>query len=329
MREALGDEAGVAALLTNLALVAEDEGDLDEAERLGQEGLVRRRALGDRRAVSVSQTNMGMLATVRGDLQQALERFVEAHALADEVGDRWLKAVGLHNLGNVTRDLGQLDDAAGHFLPVLDAYAENDDRWSLAHVFEDVAVWLLARGPAGDAEAVSLLAAAERLREEIGAPRFPPTEAALAEALAPAQTRTPADVLERAAASGRTADLDLTVRRAASCSASSPPLVEPVSTRRSSSRRLDHPFLSLVEPGEPLGEPVSRPRDRAAEVSTRSAVAGLAARPPKSGCPELSDCEQFDGRMPRYRTNAALGGTGLWSTEVVVSCQGGPARVHV
>ena len=135
--------------------------------------------------------------------EQALERFVEAHALADEVGDRWLTAVGLHNLGNVTRDLGQLDEAAGHFLPVLDAYAENDDRWSLAHVFEDVAVWLLARGPAGDAEAVSLLAAAERLREEIGAPRFPPTEAALAEALAPAQARTPADVLDRAAASGR------------------------------------------------------------------------------------------------------------------------------
>ena len=152
---------------------------------------MRRRALGDRRAVSVSQTNMGMLATVRGDLQQALERFVEAHALADEVGDRWLSAVGRHNLGNVTRDLGQLDEAAGHFLPALDAYAENDDRWSLAHVFEDVAVWLLARGAAGDAEAVSLLAAAERLREEIGAPRFPPTEAALAEALAPARGAHP------------------------------------------------------------------------------------------------------------------------------------------
>ncbi len=214
VRQQLGDEAGVAALLTNLALVAEDEGDLDEAERLGQEGLERRRALGDRRAVSVSQTNMGMLATVRGDLPQAFDRFVEAHALADEVGDRWLTAVGLHNLGNVTRDLGRLDEAAAHFRPALDAYAENDDRWSLAHVFEDVAVWLLARGPEGDADAVSLLAAAERLRDEIGAPRFPPTEAALEEALQPARARTPADVLDRAAVSGRTDDLDLVVRRA-------------------------------------------------------------------------------------------------------------------
>lgn len=214
VREQLGDEAGVAALLTNLALVAEDEGDLDEAERLGQEGLTRRRALDDRRAVAVSLTNMGMLATVRGDLRVAHDRFLEAQSLADEVGDPWVVAVGRHNLGNVTRDLGRLDEAAGHFRPALDAYAENDDLWSLAHVFEDIALWLLGRGPEGDYEAVSLLAAAERLREEIGAPRFPPTEAAIDEALAPARTRTPADVLARAAASGRTDDLDLVIRRA-------------------------------------------------------------------------------------------------------------------
>ena len=141
---------------------------------------------------------MGMLAQLRGDLVDSRDRFVEAHALADEVGDRWLVAVGLHNLGNVTRDLGDLDAAAAHFLPVLDAYADHDDLWSLAHLFEDVAVWLLARGATGDAEAVSLLAAAEGLREEIGAPRFPPTEVALDAALAPARERTATGLLEEA-----------------------------------------------------------------------------------------------------------------------------------
>jgi class 3 adenylate cyclase/tetratricopeptide (TPR) repeat protein len=215
LRETLGDEAGVAALLTNLALVAEDEGDLDEAERLGEDGLSRRRALHDRRAVSVSLTNMGMLATVRGDLSVAVDRFVEAQALAEEVGDPWVVAVGHHNLGNAMRDLGDLDAASGHFAAALGAYDERDDRWSLAHLLEDIALWLLARGPEGDAEAVSLLATAEQLRDEIGAPRFPPTEVAIAEALAPAQERTPADVLDRAGALGRTAALDLTVRRAA------------------------------------------------------------------------------------------------------------------
>ncbi len=119
----------------------------------------------------------------------------------------------MHNLGNVTRDLGTSTRPRRHFLPVLDAYAEHDDRWSLAHLFEDVAVWLLARGPAGDAEAVSLLAAAEGLREEIGAPRFPPTEAALDEALAPARERTSAALLEEATLTGRAASLEATVGR--------------------------------------------------------------------------------------------------------------------
>ncbi len=214
LRERLGDEAGVAALLTNLALVAEDEGDLVEAERLGEEGLVRRRALDDRRAVSVSLTNMGMLATVRGDLRLALERFLEAQALAEEVGDPWVVAVGRHNLGNVTRDVGDLDASAGHFASALRAYAERDDRWSLAHLFEDIALWLLARGPEEGAEAVWLVAAAEQLRDEIGAPRFPPTEATLEAALAPARSGLPTEVLDRASGSGRAAGLGATVLRA-------------------------------------------------------------------------------------------------------------------
>lgn len=214
LRRELGDAAGVAAMLTNLAVVAEHVGDLDEAERLGQEALARRRALGDQRAVSVSLTNMGMLATARGDLPLARDRFLEAQGLAEEVGDPWVVAVGRHNLANVSRDLGDLGPAAADFLVALDGYVERDDLWSVAHLFEDVAVWALARG-ASDAEAVFLLVAAERLREEIGAPRFPPTEAALAEALAPARGRTTAEVLDRASVDGATAALPDAVRRAA------------------------------------------------------------------------------------------------------------------
>ncbi len=216
IREALGDEAGVAALLTNLALVAEDEGDLVNAERLGQDGLARRRALGDRRAVSVSLTNMGMLATVRGDPDLARERFEEAQVLAEEVGDPWIVAVGHHNLGNATRDVGDLASARLHFQRALDAYVERDDLWSLAHLLEDVAVWLLARGEETDTDAVGLLSAAETLRAEIGAPRFLPTEQALAAAVAPARRRTPRGDLDRAQVEGAAATLEVTLERVGS-----------------------------------------------------------------------------------------------------------------
>jgi hypothetical protein len=202
-------------MLTNLAVVAEHVGDLDEAERLGVQALASRRDLGDQRAVSVSLTNMGMLATARGDLPLARDRFLEAQGLAEEVGDPWVVAVGRHNLANVSRDLGDLGPAAADFLVALDGYVQRDDLWSVAHLFEDVAVWALARGAADDAGAVFLLVAAERLREEIGAPRFPTTEASLAESLAPARCRTAAEVLDRARADGAAASLPDAVRRAA------------------------------------------------------------------------------------------------------------------
>jgi hypothetical protein len=157
---------------------------------------------------------MGMLATVRGDLRLAHDRFLEAQSLAEEVGDPWVVAVGRHNLANVSRDLGDLGPAAADFRVALNGYVERDDRWSLAHVFEDIAVWALARGAADDADAVFLLAAAERLRVEIGAPRFPPTEAALSDSLAPARERTSSALLDRAHDEGAAADLADAVRRA-------------------------------------------------------------------------------------------------------------------
>ena len=214
VRRQLGDEIGITAMLANLALVAEDEGDLAGAVRLGLDALERRRGLGDVRGVSISLMNIGMLALGRADLLAARERFAEAEQLAAEVGDPWLVAVGRHNLGNVTRDLGDLDAASEHLGHALTSYAEHDDRWSLAQVFEDVALWLVAAGPDGDEAAVRLLSAAEGLREEIGAPRFPPTEAALQAALEPARSRTASALLEAAELAGRTDSLDGSVARA-------------------------------------------------------------------------------------------------------------------
>jgi class 3 adenylate cyclase/tetratricopeptide (TPR) repeat protein len=214
LRRELGDDAGVAAMLSNLAVVAEHVGDLDEAERLGEEALERRRDLGDQRAVSVSLTNMGMLATTRGDLPLARGRFLEAQELAEAVGDPWVVAVGRHNSANVSRDLGDLASAASDFRLALDGYVERDDLWSVAHLFEDAALLAIARGEEDGATALFLVAAAERLREEIGAPRFAPTQAALDAALAPARLRDPAEVLDRASAEGAAASLPHAVARA-------------------------------------------------------------------------------------------------------------------
>jgi adenylate cyclase len=86
---------------------------------------------------------------------------------------------------------------------------------------------MLIRGPDDDVEATWLLGAAEALRAEIGAPRFPPTEAALAEALAPARQRTSVEVLDRAAEAGSVADLTDSADRANSALHPSPEPVSP------------------------------------------------------------------------------------------------------
>ena len=161
--------------------------------------------------MSVSLTNMGMLATLRGDLSLALSRFEEAQRLAEEVGDPWVVGVGHHNLGNANRDVGDLAAARGHYCPALATYAEHDDRWSLAHLFEDIALLLLTGGRTQDAQAVTLLSAAEAMREEIGAPRFSTTREAIEAAVRPAQERTASDALVAAAEAGRSARLEATV----------------------------------------------------------------------------------------------------------------------
>ena len=217
LRQRLGDEAGTAALLTNLALVAEDEGDLDAAERLGEEGLSRRRRLADRRAVSVSLTNMGMLATARGDLRAGPRRASprpRSWQRRSATPGWWASATTTS--ATPTRDLGDLEAARGHFGPALATYVEHDDLWSLAHLFEDVAVWLLARGR-GRRRRRGLVArgggvAAGGDRRAAGSPR--PQEA-LDEALRPAlRAHAAAEVLDAARRLGGAADLGDVVARA-------------------------------------------------------------------------------------------------------------------
>ena len=169
---------------------------------------------GDLRAVSVSLTNMGMLATVRGELALARDRFVEAQALADEVGDPWLVAVGRHNLGNVTRDLGDLDAAAASLRARRSTRTPSTTtagRWPTSSRTSRSGC-----SPAGRPATPRRSRCWPRpsgLREEIGAPRFPPTQAALDEALAPARGAHPGRVLERGGrAPAAAADLDATVR---------------------------------------------------------------------------------------------------------------------
>jgi predicted ATPase/class 3 adenylate cyclase len=170
-RERLGDSSGVAALLSNLAIVAEYETDYEQAGALGERALAVRREIGDRWAIGISQNNLGMLATLLGDPQQALERFEESMRLHSEVGDSWMVALGHNNIGNAHRDLGQADRARASYAEALRAYRRFGDEWALAVLYEDLALLLAATGSLDDAW--RMVGASDALHDSLGSPRTP------------------------------------------------------------------------------------------------------------------------------------------------------------
>jgi class 3 adenylate cyclase/tetratricopeptide (TPR) repeat protein len=181
VRERIGDQASAAAVLSNLGVVAEYTGDYELARELNEQALAARIDLGDRWAIGVSQNNLGMVALLLKDLEGARSRFTEAMRLSLEVGDAWLVAIAHNNLANCLRDLGDLDGARAQYAQTLRAYQRWDDRWALATALEDLVLAAIALGRR--AEALTLLGAADHLREDLGSPRTPSAEATLSEGL--------------------------------------------------------------------------------------------------------------------------------------------------
>jgi class 3 adenylate cyclase/tetratricopeptide (TPR) repeat protein len=182
IRERVDDRASLAGLLSNLGVVEEYEGNYEASRGYHQRALELRTELDDRWAIGVSQTNLGMIASLQGRYEEARRRFDEAIRLNREVGDPWMVAICHNNLGNATRGLGDYPAARSHYGEALRTYRDYDDRWALAFLIEDVGV--LAARTGVPERALTLLGAADALREEIGAPRPPALDAELAQALA-------------------------------------------------------------------------------------------------------------------------------------------------
>ena len=206
-RERIGDRAGMASLLSNLAIVAEYRQDYSAAQELGEQALGLRLAVGDRWGMGISHNNLGMLAVLQQRPEQAKERFAQSLALHTEVGDTWMVALGQHNLGNAHRDLGEDADARRCWGAALQEYRRNADGWALASLYEDAAMLLAARD--APADALRLVGAADALRAEIGSPRGRDVEDRLDAVLAGVHTERAADAqswLAQGRALGETAD---------------------------------------------------------------------------------------------------------------------------
>jgi len=213
IRRQLGDRKAIAITLNNLGNVRYGQGDYVSARALHEEGLAIKRELGDRRGIAASLNNLGNVALDRCEFASARAHYEECLAIMRELGDRGDMANALNNLGNalfeqgdyvsakavseeglaIMRELGDRTGAANSLNNLANVACEQGefasaralheeclvidrevgDRWGIAFALEGVAAVEAAFG--SWLRAARTWGAADRLREEIGAP-LPPNE---------------------------------------------------------------------------------------------------------------------------------------------------------
>jgi predicted ATPase/Tfp pilus assembly protein PilF len=171
----LGERRLVSVALSNLGSIAWSVGDYDKAEGFHREALDIRRELGNRAGVAVSLTSLGLIASRHGDLQGARALYQESLAILRELENRAGIAVCLNNLGEIHYRLGEFESGETLLWEALRIQHEMGDRLSLAYTLESIAAAAQLQGSCE--AALRFFAAAEALRESLGAP-LPPLEKA-------------------------------------------------------------------------------------------------------------------------------------------------------
>jgi predicted ATPase len=110
--EELGDKAGVSKSLNNLAIVLRSRGDYASAGSLLRRSLQIKREVEDKEGISSVLNNLAEVAQVQGDYEGARCMFEESLALRLELGNKRGMAETLEGLANVDALLGRVESAA-------------------------------------------------------------------------------------------------------------------------------------------------------------------------------------------------------------------------
>ena len=208
----IGEHWGVGLTLNNLGLAATDQGEYDRAEALFEKSMEQFRAIGYLRGIGLTFNNQGHLSLDQADYQRAAALCTEALSMFRELGEQWGAAQALDNLGrtahyqgdagqavalceegltlfrstgdrrgvanalnslgDVARDRGDLAEAWARYQESLAVNREVGSQAALAVSLEGLGSVAVAQGQL--ARAARLLAAAQGLRQHIGAP-LPPS----------------------------------------------------------------------------------------------------------------------------------------------------------
>jgi tetratricopeptide (TPR) repeat protein len=246
----LNDHWGIAASLNALAVATRDRGNFDEAERYFEQSLAYWRRLPDRRSTARCLHNLANASKMRGDFERAKEALAEATSIFEEVGDATGAAWSVNQSGDLELEQGRIDIAKDLYSSALTAFHKTGDRWGCARSLADLgniycqkgefaaahsayrkALELFAElghrrgiaraleGAAGLASAsgdpgraLTLAAAADRLRNQIGAPLPHAERTKLERELASARQSIHKDKAEEAWLKGLEMQLQIAIR---------------------------------------------------------------------------------------------------------------------
>jgi non-specific serine/threonine protein kinase len=159
---------GIVYALNGLGEVALAQAAYAEAEVLLRDATPLARALGDMTALAVSLSNLGSVMRAQGDLPAARLMLEEALAAGRSSGDSYAIAEVLHLVGQVDYDGGDLGSAETHGRQCIAIFKALGNARGIAAALESFADLAMARHT--PARAARIWGAAERLREEEGAP---------------------------------------------------------------------------------------------------------------------------------------------------------------
>jgi tetratricopeptide (TPR) repeat protein len=164
------DEAQIANLSHNVAVMYGDRGELAEARRLYDESLEIEKRLGNRRGVASTLHQLATLAQDQGEMEEACRLYDESLEINERLGDQRGIALTVWGLGNISLNQGYFDKSKKLFHEALETFRNLEDQANTAGLLHQLGRVAQAQGEMEEARRLydESLEINERLGDQSG-----------------------------------------------------------------------------------------------------------------------------------------------------------------
>ncbi len=128
----VGNQRGVAITLHQLGVLAQHAGEIEEARCLYEESLEIEKQFENQGGVAVTLHQLGRLAEIQGKLEEARRLYCESLEIAKRVGNQSGVASSLHQLGMLAEEAGELEEARRLYCESLEITKRVGDQSGIA-----------------------------------------------------------------------------------------------------------------------------------------------------------------------------------------------------